>query len=31
MTKQEIDALVEGFPEYDRLSVHLALLVFMVK
>lgn len=27
MTKQEIDALVEGFPEYDRLSVHLALLV----
>lgn len=27
MTRQEIDALVEGFPEYDRLSVHLALLV----
>ena len=27
MTKQEIDALAEGFPEYDRLSVHLALLV----
>ena len=27
MTKQEIDTLVEGFPEYDRLSIHLALLV----
>ena len=27
MTKQEIDTLVEGFPEYYRLSIHLALLV----
>ena len=27
MTRQEIDTLVEGFPEYYRLSIHLALLV----
>ncbi len=27
MTKQEINTLVEGFPEYYRMSIHLALLV----